>query len=229
MIEIYDPTDITQPYDEYLRNYLGGENNVALTGTLRDTFHIFEVQWQPGASPNRISNVYIDHLFNATASNPIRIPSSALPVTLYSLGSGSPLQVDWVYVRQYRSPEPTTAVGAEEVNPTPVKLVDFNTTSLLQGIQLDWQTAQEVDLLGFNLYRAEESDGPQVKINPELIPGINPGLLKGNDYQYLDTTAEAGMTYYYWVEWVGISSSEFYGPVTGSLAPYKVFLPIGLK
>jgi uncharacterized repeat protein (TIGR01451 family) len=38
-----------------------------------------------------------------------------LPVTLYSYtGSGATLQVDWVYIRLYRDPEPTVTVGEEQ-------------------------------------------------------------------------------------------------------------------
>jgi subtilisin family serine protease len=113
--------------------------------------------------------------------------------------------------------------------PTAVDLVDFRATSISQAIQLDWQTAQEINLLGFNLFRAEALDGPRVQITPEIIPAINPGQLRGNDYNYADTTAEVGKTYYYWVEWVGKRGSELYGPVTASLAHYLVWLPFGLK
>jgi hypothetical protein len=113
--------------------------------------------------------------------------------------------------------------------PTAVNLVDFNATSIPHAFQLTWQTAQETDLLGFNLFRAEELDGPHVKINPQLIPAINPGQLRGNDYQYLDATAEVGKIYNYWVEWVGNTNSELYGPETASLVPYTFWLPLGMK
>jgi hypothetical protein len=113
--------------------------------------------------------------------------------------------------------------------PAAVNLVDFRASSRPQAIQLDWQTAQETDLLGFNLYRAEALDGPQVKINPQLIPAINPGQLQGNNYKYLDATADIGRTYYYWAEWVGNSSSQLYGPETANIAAYWLWLPIGLK
>jgi hypothetical protein len=114
-------------------------------------------------------------------------------------------------------------------DPTAVNLVDFTVTSLPQGIQLGWQTAQETDLVGFNLYRAESPDGLQMKVNLQLIPAINPGQLRGNNYLYLDATPVAGKTYYYWVEWVGKGSSESYGPTQAILAPYSTWLPIGLK
>ena len=113
--------------------------------------------------------------------------------------------------------------------PTPVRLANFNAISLPQGIQLSWQSAQENDLIGFNLYRAESPDGAQVQINTDLIPAINPGQQRGNDYQYLDATAETGKVYYYWVEWVGNQDSELFGPVMTNLQLYHVWLPIGLN
>ncbi len=79
--------------------------------------------------------------------------------------------------------------------PTPVRLVNFSAKSLPLVIQLSWHSAQEIDLLGFNLYRAEAVDGPKEMINPDLIPAINPGELRGNSYQYLDDKAELGKSY----------------------------------
>ena len=113
--------------------------------------------------------------------------------------------------------------------PTDVRLADFTSLSLPQGIQLSWQSAQENDLIGFNIYRSESPDGPQVQINYELIAAITPGQLQGNAYRFVDTTAEAGKTYFYWVEWVGSWDSERFGPLIASLAPFTVWLPIGLN
>jgi hypothetical protein len=112
---------------------------------------------------------------------------------------------------------------------TAVNLVNFNASSRPQGIQLNWQTAHEMDLLGFNLYRAEALDGLQVKVNPQLIPAMNPGQFQGNAYRYLDATAGAYKTYYYWVEWVGNRDIQLYGPVTANLVPFWLWLPFGFK
>jgi hypothetical protein len=127
------------------------------------------------------------------------------------------------------STPPRLSINVCTPNPTAVSLVDFSTASMPQGIQLGWQTAQETELVGFNLYRAESPDGQRSQINQQLIPAFNPGELRGNAYHYLDATAEAGKMYYYWVEWVGNSGSEFYGPVTARFALYKVWLPLGLN
>ena len=113
--------------------------------------------------------------------------------------------------------------------PTAALLTDFSTSSLPQGIQLGWQSTQELNLLGFNLFRAEVIDGEQERINLQLIPGVNPGELQGNNYQYLDTTVEAGKVYYYWIEWVEESRSEYFGPVVSDIVPFKVWLPLGMK
>ena len=37
-------------------------------------------------------------------------------------------------------------------------------------MRVDWQTAQEVDNKGFDLYRATSAGGPYVKLNGGLIP-----------------------------------------------------------
>ena len=113
--------------------------------------------------------------------------------------------------------------------PTPVRMASFSSTPLLQGVQLDWQSAQEVFLLGFNLLRSESSNGTRRIINPQLIPGINPGELHSNDYQYLDVTVEAGKAYYYWIEWVEKSRSEYFGPVITDVVRFIVWLPLGLR
>lgn len=112
--------------------------------------------------------------------------------------------------------------------PTAVNIAGLDAASTLRGLQLKWQSAQEINLLGFNVLRAEKVDGPQVRINPDLIPSENPGLLQGNDYQFLDSTALAGRVYYYWVEWVGIYGSEMIGPVAGFLWNYT-WLPLNIR
>jgi hypothetical protein len=115
-------------------------------------------------------------------------------------------------------------------DPTAAGLVNFNAAGDAQAIQLSWQTAQESDLSGFNLYRAESLDGTQVKINPGLIPAKTPGQVLGNDYQFADASAEPGRYYFYWIEWVGVSRSALSEPVTAArMAGFKLNLPVVIK
>ena len=52
---------------------------------------------------------------------------------------------------------------------TDVMLTNFEAEIQGQAVLLSWETASEIDNLGFNLYRASAPDGPYVKINQVLI------------------------------------------------------------
>ena len=74
-------------------------------------YHVYELRWELGQSRGDI-----DHGASSASSNlPGLVPNVSLPVTLYNdTDSGGTLQVDWVYVRQYRYPEPTSSVEGEQ-------------------------------------------------------------------------------------------------------------------
>jgi len=116
--------------------------------------------------------------------------------------------------------------------PTAVTLSAFEATPAEGAIVVKWETATELDVLGFYVTRADSSDGPQVKLNADLIPSQAPGSPAGASYQYVDQGAEPGQVYYYWLEAVdAYGQSAEHGPVsaTGSQvqapAKYRVFLP----
>ena len=75
---------------------------------LDNQFHVYELLWRSGRA-DAIRDHGAASVF--TTSN---IPSASLPVTFYNYAGTSSLQVDWVFVRQYTSPEPTNTVGAEQ-------------------------------------------------------------------------------------------------------------------
>ncbi len=109
--------------------------------------------------------------------------------------------------------------------PTAVTLVSFTGESHPRSVLLDWVTANEVGLVGFNLYRSDTLGGVKQKLNPSLIPAQTPGSLTGNSYQFQDGTVVSGKTYYYWVELVMTGDNQEYGPVS-LLAPYWLWLPM---
>jgi uncharacterized repeat protein (TIGR01451 family) len=96
--------DYVTGFDTVLFPRVGGED-------WHNAYHIFEVRWKLNHSLGDI-----DHGNSSAQSTlPAQVPSTSLPVTLYSFsGSGATLLVDWVYIRQYRDPEPTSAVGGEQ-------------------------------------------------------------------------------------------------------------------
>ena len=101
--------------------------------------------------------------------------------------------------------------------PTAVGLTGFDATPTEGSILVTWETAMEINNVGFNLYRGETFDGPYIKLNESLIPSQSPGSSDGAEYVWLDEAVEAGVTYYYKLEDVEVGGkSTFHGPISAS-------------
>jgi hypothetical protein len=81
------------------------------------------------------------------------------------------------------------------------------------SISIEWSTASEFEVAGFNIFRAENANGPFVKINETLIsPSDDP--LTGGDYVYVDTNVESGARYYYQLQEIEHSGTvAAHGPI----------------
>lgn len=107
--------------------------------------------------------------------------------------------------------------------PTEVQYAYFTATGDKTAITLNWATTNEIDNLGFNIYRAIAIDGVKTKINKSIIPSVNPGSPEGGVYSYKDLRRVRfglipGMVYYYWLEDVPMSGEPIlFGPVSASL------------
>jgi len=83
-------------------------------------------------------------------------------------------------------------------------------------IRVQWETSQEVDNLGFNLYRSGTRSGPKRKLNQEMIPSqVPPGSPFGAVYDWIDTyRVRPGHNYFYWLEDVDLNGNKtLHGPV----------------
>ncbi len=99
--------------------------------------------------------------------------------------------------------------------PTPVELASFDAAAHGRDVRVVWETASEIDLVGFNLYRATSPDGPYVQVNGKLIPAENPGSPFGDRYVWWDRGMRLGRTYYYKLEQVGIGGeTTMHGPIS---------------
>lgn len=99
--------------------------------------------------------------------------------------------------------------------PTAVKLARFEAVPDGSGIRVEWETATELDNLGFNLYRSESADGPFTQLNAGLIPAQNPGQVLGAVYTWQDESTPANTTLYYKLEDVDIHGVRtFHGPIS---------------
>lgn len=100
-----------------------------------------------------------------------------------------------------------------EICYTAVQLGSFAAVSRPSGVELDWVTGTEIDNAGFNVYRALDEDGEQVKLNDELIASMG-SELEGASYSFTDSDVASGTTYYYWLESVELGgNTSRHGPV----------------
>lgn len=69
------------------------------------------------------------------------------------------------------------------------------------GLTITWGTENSLDVLGFNLYRADAAEGDYVKVNESLIP-TDPDPLVEREYEYTDNDVARRTDYFYQLELV---------------------------
>jgi len=109
-------------------------------------------------------------------------------------------------------------------NESTITIDSLTASGVEVGIRVDWHTAFESGISGFNLYRADSADPTEKPIDPinaSIIPS-DPGA-----YVYTDTHPTPLVDQYYWLEVVPISSDpEDFGPVSAIWYFYTIHLPI---
>ena len=79
-----------------------------------------------------------------------------------------------------------------------VDLIYFRAASSTDLITLEWETASELDNLGFNVLRAESSNVSEAQaINPSMIPSQVGGQPTGAYYEWLDEDVDSDTNYFY--------------------------------
>jgi hypothetical protein len=95
--------------DLVLTNYVSGRASADL-GSIANAFHVYELDWLPNETI-----AYIDHSSTPAGEVTSQVPTGPLPIQFENYNDPTyPLLVNWVYVRPYSNPEPTTSVGSEE-------------------------------------------------------------------------------------------------------------------
>jgi hypothetical protein len=105
-------------------------------------------------------------------------------------------------------------INIEESSPqTVVNLINFTAKGEGNSVKVAWETAQEIDNMGFNLYRAESPAGPYTRLNESLIPGSTFSV-KGKKYSYMDSSVTRGKLYYYRLEDINVRGKKtLHGPI----------------
>jgi hypothetical protein len=108
-------------------------------------------------------------------------------------------------------------VGADDVvATTAVELVRLEAIAEDGAVEIHWETASELDNLGFHLYRARTGEGPYARLTQKLVPGLGSSPL-GARYRYRDDGLENGTTYFYRLEDVDTSGvTTLHGPVSAT-------------
>jgi hypothetical protein len=202
------------------------------------------------AAPDLVSTVsYYPSAFQGTSA---AAPQVAGAAALF-LGANPGWTADQVYAELLdRAAEPGTVQSSAAVAPhstsqdpgwgwgrvylgeppggTAVELASFEAQPAGVAIILKWQTALEMDLLGFRLHRRELPGGEVVVLNGELISSQPGGAPGGAAYTWADTEVVPGGRYEYRLEVVsGSGRSTFYGPASataGNGDRQKVWLPL---
>lgn len=104
------------------------------------------------------------------------------------------------------------------IDPMAVTLAGFDATAQPDHVLLAWETASELDNLGFNLYRGLSPDEPDLQLNDALIPSMAPGSPSGFAYTWQDRQDLAsGTTYYYWLDAIDTANTATrFGPVSAT-------------
>lgn len=184
-----------------------------------------------GSQFQSIDNVSGTVMLYNTQLNPATPKSGSgdlLTIRIVGIAEGtSPIGFVWNDLSDrngFLIPVSGTSGGSVLVGPGPTAANQLSFSSKNDGLSamLNWETANESDNLGFNLYRSASSNGPKTRVNASLIPTkVPPGSLLGAAYSYADTGSDLstglkpGQTYFYWLESVSISGkTDQYGPVT---------------
>ncbi len=105
--------------------------------------------------------------------------------------------------------------------PTAAKMDSFKAVQKDRQVKIDWQTADEINNLGYNIYR--ESKGVRTRINAGLIAGsalkvgANLKLESGSTYSWYDQLPKKSKGVSYWLEEVDLNGERFWhGPMVPS-------------
>ena len=127
--------------------------------------------------------------------------------------SGTVRSAEWIlteHTNQNNPPGLYTVCRAA----TAVRLSSFTATGADGAVELVWETASELNNLGFHLYRSTSESGSYARITTSVVPGLGSSPA-GARYSYRDTGLTNGVTYYYELEDIETTGvTERHGPVS---------------
>lgn len=116
----------------------------------------------------------------------------------------------------------------EPLHPAAVTLAGFGAHQVDTHVFISWETVSEIGNAGFNLYRADGSNAPQILL--AYVPSQAPGSTLGSLYTYWDEEVTAGQTLWYWLHDVSLSGAiTAHGPISITIQAPTAVLLAGLQ
>jgi hypothetical protein len=105
--------------------------------------------------------------------------------------------------------------GYDGEPPTAVTLSLFEAAWDGDQVRVAWETALEIDTVGFNLWRGTSPNGAYERVNDRLIPAESLGGVWGGSYEVVDAGAVPGTVHYYKLEELEVGGARnWYGPIS---------------
>ncbi len=100
-----------------------------------------------------------------------------------------------------------------DIAASPVEITQFNALFKTNHVALSWNTTNEYQNRGFNIYRRSSND-TFTKINSTIIPSLVTDTTHNFSYDFIDPSAQKDQHYYYLLEAISRQGeSTFYGPI----------------
>ncbi|MGD8686616.1 MAG: DUF2341 domain-containing protein, partial [Syntrophobacterales bacterium] len=122
---------------------------------------------------------------------------------------------DWIKTEYNNQSNPSAfySIGTDVSPATAVDLVSFTARGAGSSVLVEWETAQELNNMGFYLYRASKPWGPFTQLTDKLISGLSFSIV-GREYSFEDKDVTPGEIYYYQLEDMDIFGKKtLHGPI----------------
>lgn len=135
------------------------------------------------------------------------VPDASIITKITLLGGG------WDYEGRVDNVELLLSPTSSQI-PTAIELSSFKAKQRGKKVVIKWETASEVDNLGFNILRSNSENGEFVKINKKFIPAKK-NASSGTKYKFKDKNISKGNTYWYKLEDIDTAgNSTLHEPVS---------------
>lgn len=153
------------------------------------------ITWENGASENVYLESFSGFTAHYTTTSNIEYDVIDATAVIYDLWSGN---------------------FVLSCTPTAVELTDFTARFVSSDrVLVEWETASEIDCLGFNIHRSYNGGMTWAKINSAIIPCKAIGGMTGAEYSYTDRVSSRYMSIKYILEQIDFSgTTDEYGPIT---------------